>query len=265
MPKLNIIKREKGELNLSLEENDTGFITRNFDIFKKVVSVLNDLLKSISFEINEEGLSFDCMDSNHISYIKGFFPEDFFEEFKVKKFKSYGIPIEVLNKIFSITKTSMDMKMVFHDDTIDIEFDDSDTRKYYELKLLDISSERLEITDSDSYNNIRINSKEFNSICREINDIGSIIKIECFENSTEVQFESEGDMAKMRIIKDTYYPVENDCVVAADIKYMLTFSKLSSLSDKVSLRIDHEFPIKISYEFIRDAYLHFYLSPKIIE
>ena len=48
----------------------------------------------------------------------------------------------------------------------------------------------------------------------------------------------------------------------ADIKYMLTFSKLSSLSDKVSLRIDHEFPIKISYEFIRDAYLHFYLSPK---
>ena len=79
------------------------------------------------------------------------------------------------------------------------------------MKLLDISSERLEITDSDSYNNIRINSKEFNSICREINDIGSII-IECFENSTQVQFESEGDMAKMRIIKDTYYPVENDCV-----------------------------------------------------
>lgn len=263
MPKLNIISESKNELRLKLDKSENGFITRDFEIFKKIFNVLNDLLTSIPINLNEEGLNFNCMDSNHISYIKGFFPADFFEEYNFQQNKTYGLDIGILNKIFSITKTSNDMKICFNDDKIEITFDDGNNKKFYDVKLLDIDSESLEIVDSEKYNLISLNSKEFNLLCREINDLGTTIDIEIFQNSNLIKFSVEGDMAKMVSEKYNRYNSSIDCKICADIKYLLTFSKFSSLSNNVTIKIDNEFPLKISYDLPRDSNLYFYLSPKI--
>lgn len=265
MPKVVINKKPNDEIDLVLKETDNGFITQNFEILKKIIHILSEILTSITFNFSEEGIDISCMDSNHICYIKSEFPDDFFENYNCVKSKSYSIPINVLDKIFSITKSSMNMKMVFHEDNLDLEFQDDNTRKYYEIKLIDLDMDQLEITDSENYNYIHMNSREFNTLCREINDIGSVMSIECFEDNSEVIFESEGDMAKMRIIKENRNSTSNHCKVSVDVKYMHIFSKISSLTDRVSIRIADEYPLKISYEFIRDAFLQFYLSPKITE
>ena len=54
-----------------------------------------------------------------------------------------------------------------------------------------------------------------------------------------------------------------NCKICADIKYLLTFSKFSSISDRISIKVEEEFPLKISYDLPRDSNLYFYLSPKI--
>lgn len=269
MPEVKIslgkTKMKPNNVNIDFSESDNGFITQNFEILKKIIHILSDVLSNITFNLTEEGIDISCMDCNHICYIKSLFPEDFFENYNCVKSKPYSVPINVLDKIFSITRSSMNMKMNFQEDVLELVFQDDNTRKYYEIKLIDIDTDELEITDSEDYNNIFMNSKEFNTLCREINDIGDVMTIECFENNSEIIFESEGDMAKMRIIKENRNGPKSYCKVSVDIKYMHIFSKVSSLTDRVSIKIADEYPLKISYEFMRDAYLQFYLSPKITE
>ena len=263
MSKLIIHKREKGDLNLQLNTNELGFICRDFDIFKKLISILSELLTDLTFNFTEEGLNFNCMDSSHISYIKSEFPFDFFEEYQFTSNKIYCLPMKTLHKIFSTTKSTMDLKMVFHEDCVDIEFNDLDITKYYEVKLLDNLCDSLEISDSDDYNKIILESKNFHQICKEINDIGDTINIKTNKNSKKISFESEGLLTKIRIEKDNWEIMKNNIDISADVNYLLTFSKCCSFSNKVSLKIAEDLPIKILFELIRDANITFYLSPKI--
>ena len=125
--KLVISKREKEDLLLDTDLSGNGFVTRDFAIFKKFVSNISELVSELNFNFDEDGLTFNTMDNSHISYISAFFPEDFFEFFNFSKRYKYGVPLKHLNKIFSVTNSSTDMKMVFNDDFLEIEFMDAMT------------------------------------------------------------------------------------------------------------------------------------------
>lgn len=263
--KLIISKREKSDLLLDTDLSSNGFITRNFEIFKKIICNLSDLVEGLNFIMDEDGLRFSTMDNSHISYIKCNFPDDFFDYYKCDKNSTYGIPLKHLNKIFSITNYNMDMKMVFSDDDVIIEFMDGSSHKIYNLKLMDIDDESLEIPDIEDTFKICMDSKEFYHVCKEINDIGNVLNIKTLNDNKKIEFSSEGEFTNLKIIKNNNIDFDESIDISFDSKYLLNFSKCFSISKNVSLKISVDRPLKIRYELIRDADIIYYIAPKINE
>ena len=56
---------------------------------------------------------------------------------------------------------------------------------------------------------------------------------------------------------------EEDMDFTFSSKYLNMFVKSTSLSNTVTLKMCKSFPILIQYDISEDAYVHYYLAPKI--
>ena len=131
------------------------------------------------------------MDSKHISYIKCLFPPQFFESYNCTEDKVYGMSLKWLSKVLSNTKSNMDMSMKFSPDKCLIEFSDNKNNKEYELNLLELSYDPLNVPSDFEANLFTLDSKEVFEIFKEISTIENSIKIS-YDNN-KLTFSTDGE------------------------------------------------------------------------
>ena len=259
MSRLVIKPKEEWELRLKLKKNETGFITRKFNIFKNIISVVGDLTSEMNFILDSKGLNFDTMDSKHISYIKTHFSSDFFENFNCSEKKVYGMSLKWLSVVFNNTKGTMDMSMKFTENKCIIEFDDNNNNKIYELNLLEIDYESLTIPLDYTKNIFKLNSRNVYEIFKEISSVEEQINIE-YKNHN-ICFSSNGELGKLKINKK--YISDNDPInVSFSITQLLIISKLYTLNNNIELVITNETPLRYKFELDK-CQIEFYIAPKI--
>jgi proliferating cell nuclear antigen PCNA len=259
MSRLIITPKDTWDLNLELSSNEQGFITRKLNIFKHIISVISELTSELNFIISKDGLKFDTMDSKHISYIKCLFPPDFFENFNCTEDKVYGMSLKWLSKVLANTKSNMDMSMKFSSDKCLIEFADNKNNKEYELNLLELSYDPLNVPTDFESNLFTLDSKEVFEIFKEISTIENSIKI-CYDNN-KLTFSTDGELGKLKINKE--FISENESLeMSFSITQLLTISRLHTLSKHVDLNISKETPMRTKYH-MDDYVIEFYIAPKL--
>ena len=107
-PKKKIIKVKKPKILLEdIPEDENGFSTRKFKIFSSIISLIADTTDEVNFNISEEGVTIQCMDSGHVSYLLCDLPKEFFDNFNCKESRSIGINMKSLTKIFNMAKINV--------------------------------------------------------------------------------------------------------------------------------------------------------------
>jgi len=138
---------------------------------------------------------------------------------------------------------------------------------------MDIENDQLGIPDTPYKCTVRMPSKEFERIVRDLQVLGDTCTISCTKEG--VRFSVSGNIGtgniltrannaddeKQQVIIDMEEPVELNFA----LRYLNFFTKATSLSDSVIISMSPEVPVVVEYPIQEVGSMRFYLAPKIEE
>jgi len=248
-------------------------------LFKKVVDAMKDLCKEVNFDCNDKGLQVQSMDSSHVALVSLLLRESAFEDFKCDRPTSLGMNIESLAKIFKMCGPSDSLKLRYQNnaDTLNFQCESSgdDRIADFDLKLMQIESEHMEIPEQQFKVVVKMPSGEFQKICRDLKEFGETMTLTATKEG--VKFSVAGDVGAGNVFikpRESDKPEERVSVTVHEsvtsnfaLRYLVNFSKAAPLCGAVELGLGPDAPLLVKYELEKadNGYMQFYLAPKIDE
>jgi len=166
------------------------------ELFRKIVAALSELVEQGNFMVDGNMISFQGMDSSHVSLVSMQLTESGFDQYRCGDDQCLGIQFAALNKILKCmtSKDSLSIQAQKDGDVVNFIFESMDQKRYsnFELKLNDIDQEQLGIPDTEYDTIIEMPSSEFQRICRDLAAIGDTVTISATKQG--VKFSVNGDI-----------------------------------------------------------------------
>merc|ERR1712093_308905 len=248
-------------------------------LLKKVVDAMKDLCKDVNFDCSEKGLQVQSMDSSHVALVSLMLRESTFAEFKCDRPTSLGMNVDSLGKILKMCGPNDALKLRWQNEADVISFQcesgDDDRISDFELKLMQIESEHMEIPEQQYKVVAKMPSGEFLKVCRDLKEFGETMQIQASKDG--IRFSVQGDVGTGNVVlkpREAEKPEErvslvvNEAVTATfALRYLVTFAKAAPLSSTVELGLGPDSPLMVKYELENadNGYMQFYLAPKIDE
>jgi len=254
-------------------------LLKNGDILSKIISAIGDLVTDANFDCTEQGISLQAMDSSHVSLVSMLLHSEGFEPWRCDETFQLGIHLEHLMKILRCmhSKDSVGLNYKESSEQLDFVFKSQNEERvaHFSLNLLEIKAERLGIPKTDYDTCVQMPSSEFMRICRDLASFGDNLTISVTKE--DISFSVIGDMGNgtmsLRHSTDSGEDEPDATIIKSKdnisqdfaLRYLQHFTKATSLSTVVTLRMSSSVPLQVEYEIEELGYLRYYLAPKINE
>jgi len=248
-------------------------------LLKKVVDAMKDLCKDVNFDCSEKGIQVQSMDSSHVALVSLLLRESAFSDFKCDRATSLGMNVDSLGKIFKMCGPSDSLKLRWQNEADTVNFQcesgEDDRIADFELKLMQIESEHMEIPEQEYKVVVKMPSAEFLKVCRDLKEFGETMQIQASKDG--IRFSVAGDVGTGNVVlkpREAEKPEDrvtlkvNEAVTATfALRYLVTFAKAAPLCSTVELGLGPDSPLSVKYELenAENGYMQFYLAPKIDE
>lgn len=244
-------------------------------IFSTIFQHLKGITEEINLEFTENGMYSQGLGSNHVCLVEFMIHSSWFSEYNIDKSCSLGINCEVFHSILSCLEKNNSFQMEYDNgDSLNITINCEKVQKEFEMRLLMIEENLLDIPKIEYTSDITILSKPFADYINELDIFGDDLVIRCDGNGGDnVVLEASGDNGKMRLIIDEDYMEEYLVEEGAEleVKYAMSYiKKMTSfvkLCDTMELHISENSPLKMIYKLSEDNsdnnYFSIYLAPKV--
>merc|ERR1712205_187035 len=241
-------------------------------LLKKVVDAMKDLCKDVNFDCSEKGLQVQSMDSSHVALVSLLLRESAFTDFKCDRATSLGMNVDSLGKIFKMCGPNDSLKLRWQNDADTVNFQcesgDDDRIADFELKLMQIESEHMEIPEQQYKVVAKMPSSEFLKICRDLKEFGETMQIQASKDG--IRFSVQGDVGTGNVMlkpRESDKPEDRAVTATFALRYLVTFAKAAPLCSTVELGLGPDSPLSVKYELenAENGYIQFYLAPKIDE
>lgn len=278
MPKFRVHVNEEDESPLYdkyFSKKSIGFRTKNSGYFKSILSFISNIVTIVNIKLTKDGFHILSMDKAHISLVNCFIPSNIFRSFNYSDGKMnetvLGINLESFIKILNHINPNDELILEYKGDSIDISFIHEKYKKFYTLKLMDIESDELSIFDCDQITRIKMESKYFNEIINDFTDIGDVVKINISKDRIDdenqnMSLECSGDMTGIQMIlcnDDLEISNLKDIELEFNLANLQTFAKGYNLNTHMSIDINQNYPLKLSYDIMSNGYIHYFVAPRI--
>ena len=215
-------------------------------LFLKIIA---DATDEVNFHFTSEGISIQCMDGGHISYLMCNMPKDFLDDFNCEESKIFGINMKSLIKIFNISKLNTGLTAIFHNDYIDFYIKSETLDKKYIMRQMVIDTETLSIPDMEWDYHLTLSSNEYVNV------------------NSSIKSKAEGIIGLVKIKVKPYKFVNNTdnkfFKMGVSSKYLFHYAKARTLSDSIHINIKKDCPIKLTYDLGDGGVIYNYVAPKI--
>ena len=140
---------------------------------------------------------------------------------------------------------------------------------------MEINQERLGIPPQEYKAVARLQSNEFQRISRDLNIIGDTVQVTVVKG--EIKFSVNGDMGDGNVIlredasadaaETVVLEVTEPVSLSFALKYFISFTKATALSQYVQLQISPELPLSVQYKMEEGnddlGFIRYYLAPKM--
>jgi len=251
------------------------------DLFKKIIAAISDLVQDGNFMCDANHISFQGMDSSHVSLVALSLKKDGFNDYRCDRDLTLGINFASLSKVLKCMG-SKDKMMIRADDDADaatfiFESPSEDKISTFELKLMDIDSEQLGIPETQYKCVIQLSSSEFQRICRDLSAIGDTVVISATKEG--VKFSVSGDIGSGDMTlkhndstnadddesEKTLIELDEPVTQTFALRYLNSFTKATALSKSVTISMGPDVPLVTEYKVAEFGYVRYYLAPKIDE
>jgi len=248
-------------------------------LLKKVVDAMKDLCKDVNFDCSEKGLQVQSMDSSHVALVSLLLRESAFSDFKCDRATSLGMNVDSLGKIFKMCGPSDSLKLRWQNDADTVNFQcessEEDRIADFDLKLMQIESEHMEIPEQHYKVVVKLPSSEFQKICRDLKEFGETMQVQASKEG--IRFSVQGDVGTGNVILKPREAEQLEMSVALTVhepvtatfalRYLVIFAKAAPLCGSVELGLGPDAPLSVKYnlETGDNGFMQFYLAPKIDE
>ena len=158
-------------------------------------------------------------------------------------------------------------------ETLNLVFENNEADRIsdFEIKLVELEAEHLEIPEEEAQAVITMGAGDFQRICRDLITLGDACAIAVTKEG--VRFSVSGDVGKGSVMLHPHDSVEGNAGVHIDmrevieqrfaLRYLGMFTKATPLANNVKLSLTVDMPMKIEYEVEGVGSLCFYLAPKM--
>jgi proliferating cell nuclear antigen len=248
-------------------------------LLKKVVDAMKDLCKDVNFDASEKGLQVQSMDSSHVALVSLLLRESAFSDFKCDRPASLGMNVDSLSKILKMCGPNDSLKLHCATDADVVSFQcesgEDDRIADFELKLMQIESEHMEIPEQQYKVVAKLPSAEFQKICRDLKEFGETMQVKASKEG--ITFSVQGDMGAGNVMlkpREAEKPedkvtltVHEPVTATFALRYLVNFAKAAPLCGTVELGLGPDAPLLVRYnlENADNGHMQFYLAPKIDE
>merc|ERR1712226_1045995 len=171
-------------------------------LLKKVVDAMKDLCKDVNFDCSEKGLQVQSMDSSHVALVSLLLRESAFTDFKCDRPTSLGMNVESLAKILKMCGPNDSLKIRWQNDSDIVNFQcetgEADRISDFDLKLMQIESEHMEVPDQHYKVTAKLPSSEFQRICRDLKEFGETMVIKASKDG--ISFNVHGEVGAGNVL-----------------------------------------------------------------
>merc|ERR1712134_141491 len=219
------------------------------------------------------------MDSSHVALVSLLLRESAFSEFKCDRATSLGMNVDSLGKIFKMCGPNDSLKLRWQNEADTVNFQcesgDDDRIADFDLKLMQIESEHMEIPEQQYKVVAKMPSSEFLKICRDLKEFGETMQIQASKQG--IRFSVQGDVGTGNVLlkpRESEKPEESVASTVHEpvnatfaLRYLVTFSKAAPLCGTVELGLGPDAPLLVKFDIDNadNGFLQFYLAPKIDE
>ncbi|CAE8607990.1 unnamed protein product [Polarella glacialis] len=247
-------------------------------LLKKVVDAMKDLCKDVNFDCTEKGIQVQSMDSSHVALVSLMLRESCFAEFKCDRPGSLGMNVDSLSKIFKMCGPNDALKIRWQNeaDTVNFQCESGEDRiSDFDLKLMQIESEHMEIPEQHYKVSDRMPSSEFQKICRDLKEFGETIQLSASKDG--LKFSVQGDIGAGNVLlkpregenpgEKVTLTVQEPVTATFALRYLVNFAKAAPLCSTVELGLGPDAPLMVKYDLdvAENGHMQFYLAPKIDE
>jgi len=247
------------------------FRTIQASAVRSVFEVLKDILNDVNIYFDESGMRILTLDTARVALVDVHLLADNFEEYTCASPITAGINVTNIHKLLKIINTS-DIMMVEVKSTdymdILIESSQKNTKTSFQLKLLDIDDNQIEVPDIDMSVITTLPSVDFQRICRDMGNISTELTIARTQMNLTVS--CAGDFANqettIKCTGDEKVCVDYEIRGVYSLKYLNLFTKATSMCSILQIMQEraNRFLV-LKYNVANLGELKFYLATKIEE
>tara|TARA_B100000424_G_scaffold89018_1_gene66610 strand:- start:1064 stop:1837 length:774 start_codon:yes stop_codon:yes gene_type:complete len=244
------------------------------DLFMTIFSHIKSFNETINIVVDTDKLFIQGMDNSHVSVFEVNLCSEWFDVYEQSNnCEQFGINLTILNKILK-TMSEKHKIVLFsndsEDDKLNVEFiteEKGEFNKYFQLPLMDIEVDSLQLHDIEYTVDIIINSKKLKTSIDELTNFDDTIKISCKDECVDLLCNSNEGSMKITFTSDDIEElgiIENESIECSfAIKYLSLMTNFYKLSDHCMINISENIPMQFKYNITETSFLRFFLAPKI--
>ena len=237
--------------------------------FKAVFEVLKDILNDVNVYFKPTGIRVITLDTARSALVDLSLNAENFEEYSCPEDVVAGLNISNTYKLLkTITNNDVIYMEIGNKEFIDITIknEGKKTVTKFQLKLLDINEDQIELPEIDMTVVSTMQSVDFQRICRDMNNIASDVVI-C-RNDKTLTIKCQGDFANQSTdIECSDDTCDGDEISGIySLKYLNIFTKATGMCSTVQILQEQENRfLVLKYNVANLGELKFYLATKIDE
>tara|TARA_A100001011_G_C14303293_1_gene841882 strand:- start:2510 stop:3304 length:795 start_codon:yes stop_codon:yes gene_type:complete len=258
-------------------------VISNKEKFVKFSSIFRHLplfMDMVNIHVDEFKMYVQGMDSAQVCLFELRLDKEWFDSYKVEKSCVLGIHCNTFYKVIQcIEDKEQEMKLMYKDgDDLEVLLKGTETNKvdkYFQLPLIDIDSDMLQIPSTEYSVDMEITSGSITNYINELAIFDETFTLSCGQDNIVMKSKSESGGLSI-IIKDeaiVSYAIEEDNDFSVDMDFSLKYVKdmctFSKITDTVIINIKNETPMRFhqTLDDSEDAesstnYIRMYIAPK---
>ena len=242
--------------------------------FKILVEALKEILTDINLEFDQNGIKIQSLDSSRTVLVYLTLEAENFEKYHCKSKKVIGVNTLNLFKLIKTMNNNDTLSLYLSKDNISqlgilIENGEKNSQTTYNLNLIDIDEQDINIPDLEFNSIITMPSNDFQKLLRDAHNICDIIEIISINN--QLTFNLTGDWCTQQTIIGesentglSYIQQLDETEITQgrySLKYLILFTKATNLSASVEIYLKNDYPLILKYSIANLGSIKLALAP----
>jgi len=240
--------------------------------FTAIIQHLKQFTSNILINLRPTGLYIQCLDDSHCCLFECDLKKEWFEEYTFASSKTIGINLGIFHKVLNARQESQSIELSLDEtkniDNVDINFINGTGghfNKYFELSLVNVEVDLMDVKESETLVDLTIDTKTFCEMINQFMIFDDLLTIAFTEEN--IALTASGTDGKMRIeinlddVKE--YATAASLKQSYSLRYISMMCHFNKLAAELYMGFSDTMPMLMKYALGENSYANFHLAPKI--